>query len=208
MTSLVLAALLLCFCLFGVGCSSKSCANSINLSCRECAAVSFEWTGDFNDCTGFVCDAFMGEDCSDTCYVAPCYSCASCIRSYTCYDCSACNMTEDLERLSKDDYEVMTDYHGQTLYDLNSFYKLTVSVSVRPYKDLQDVVAIISITDVNGNQNSYISMYIAKEIKEDQFSESATVTVTFGYPDIKDRIGVSSDKYSANIKIEAVYAKY
>lgn len=207
-TSRILLTAALLLCLVSTGCTGGSCFNCAMTRCGEGLACSLECSGEFNDCGAVLCNAFMGEACADTCYVAPCYVCAGTVRLCAADDCGTPSiMKNSLEKLNADDYSVTFGFQTEGIYNLTEYYKVTVTATVLTSETLKDVIVSFSVKDVNGNSMESVDLYIADKIKGGDYNaESASITFTFKYPE-KNHIGAHSDEYRVDFTNVTVYGR-
>ena len=201
-------ALLAITLLVSTGCTGFGCLSCASTGCRGCLADCLECSGEFTDCTSVVCDAFMGEACSDSCYVVPCYMCADCLRSWSCDDCGVnAAILSSLDVIDSEEYSVDFSFKPELISNLYDYYKLTVTVRVIAKVDLKDVMVVFGVRDDNGNKINNVELFIASNIEAGDYNgEEASVTFTFRYAE--DRVGVLNPDYKAEITDYRVYGRY
>lgn len=220
----LLAVLTLCLSL--VGCSCENLYNCVDTRCTSCFADAAECTGCLIDCGDCMFAFFLGEECTDTCLVAPCYQCAGCIRSGRVGPSYATRLIKELEPLNEGDYYVTAGCGSnamEAIDNLENYFKLTVSVTVESWVTIKDVVVDCSVEDNYGNQMNHVCLYIADCIEPGgSTSQTQFVTLTFskanGLNEDFSRnesdnsslsfLGDGEDPYIVKVTVNGVYGRY
>ena len=203
------AVLLVAATLFMTGCAARSCHACAGQKVRGCISCSLETYGECTDCTNFVCSACMGEDCADTCWVAPCYTAASCFR--TCNGVqTGCNHPPVLSGLSfipDNEYRYEVGFEASLVPNLRNYYKIEFIITLTTEVELSDVVISFDVSDVNGNRHSDIVQYVASRMKAGpENAERISVTMTFSRSD-DNSVSIFNEGYSVTVSDVEVYAK-
>lgn len=201
---LLLVLLLLSFGVLAMtGCSSAGCAVASYFKLRDCLADCIEGYGDFADCT-----TCLFENCTDACYVAPCYQVGGCVRHCDPDACSALdNARKEFKRVPDGDYVLLKKIDAKYMSNLSDYYQVTVLFTVEAYTELKNVSIEFDISDVNGNEKKELSVYVANRIKTGkENAKTVGFTATFAYPE-KGAISPSNANYGAYITNIRVYAR-
>ena len=214
----LLAALALLFTL--CSCSCSSFYNCTDVKCRDCGANILEDWGYCNDCADCATAMFVGEDCTDTCNVAPCYTCAGCLRTGGGCTSYATKLKDDLEKIDEWDCEAWATCTKSSINNLTSYYKINVQVSVQAAVPLEDVVVNFSVFDSYGNAMRNVDLYISDKIDTGMYAiESAEMVFTFSYGsgEPSDIVDTGEDgcfveevarDHAVEVVIHGVYGKY
>ena len=209
--SLLLIAVLLSTALFFTGCGGYYCGSCAMGCLRGCAASGLERYGNCSDCSSVLLNPFMGEDCTDACFVETCYVCGADVRIASHGENASCagDPTEDLTRVGDGDTEVRFHAEPKGIDNLMDYYKVVLNVSVKTYHlDLKNVFVVFDYVDVNGNSDSRVVCYMARSLDGDKKeSAEAEIELTLAYPEKGNRVGVHSDKYGITINNITVYAE-
>lgn len=195
--ALVMLAAISIFGAINVGCSTKSCGNSVSGGMQQCAACGLEAVGDFNYCANCICSFFVSDSCYERCTMGFCYASADCIRN--CKDESSIN---GLDYINPKNYSISTHSSSEAIKEYNHYYKTTVSFYVYAQVDLYDFTIIYNISDVNGNYQNNIIIYVADEIKAYERKE-VEQTLTFYKDD-----GQYVPEGRSNVEIYECYGRF
>lgn len=218
-----LLSLLLTLC----SCSCKGAWDCTETKCRNCGADCLECIGCANDLVNCVPFFLCGEECTDTCGVAPCFTLASGLRTNKNCACSTQGFLEDLQKLEPGDYSVSAHLGpAESIFELRYYSKRSYGFSVWAINaDLKDVVVEYSFEDSYGNRVSHALLYIDDFIKAGEYSDSVyaihTVSAENGRidgfpaggfdPDITTLVeqdSSDSNGYKALVTIHCVYGRY
>ena len=215
-------ALLLTLC----SCSCKSSWNCAETKCRNCGADCLECVGCFNDLFNCLPFFLCGEECTDNCGVAPCFTAASRLRTDKNCACSTEGYLDDLEKLDPADYEIYLSLGpGGTISELQYYRKHSYGFSVwAASKDLKDVVVEFSFEDCYGNRIEHALLYLDDHIKATYSSDTKyavyTISTQNGLSDSFPTVSIDnetsfllvedsySNSYKAVVTIHGVYGTY
>lgn len=204
-----LVVLVLTATFFMTGCAARACQACAGQKMRGCISCSLETYGECTDCTNILCSACMGEDCADTCQVAPCYTAASCFR--TCngqqMGCKHPLVLNGLSFIPDNEFSYEVGYEASLIPNLRNYYKVEFIITLTTEIDLSDVVISFDVSDVNGNRHFDIVQYVASRMKAGpENAQRIAVTMTFCRSD-NDSVSIFNEAYDVTVSDVEVYAK-
>ena len=192
------------------GCSPVYCSYCTGTALKSCVACGLEGYGHCSDCASIGCNIFMGEDCTDRCYVAPCYNMAEIVRTCNCEACtdisSGINPLSDMNRLGDpEEYEIDIEMEYEEISHLESYYRMKLIFTVEAKVDMKDVMITFGFRDNNGNRHQEMLYYFARSIRAGE-EKTETITLTLSYDDA-DSITPEEEGYFFELTDLALYAK-
>lgn len=167
------------------GCSCNSCVNCFSGCIRGCTSGILEFFGNFNKCTGCICEGFLGEECYEHAFVGPCYVGANCSRNCDDPNCNVLYSfieSDDATVLNEDEYNLNVEFTTSEIKYLTYYYSVNVEIKVNVLIDVKEVVVKLSLCDSNGNIQNGMIIYMDDYMKAGD-SATANVRITFSKPE-------------------------
>ena len=184
------------------GCSFKGCINCVGSNCKELVACSLEKSAGCNDFFNFLTCV---EDCTDFCYVAPCYHMANCTRKCTLTSKGKSCLRTNLEKVT-DKCNVNFNYNVTRMYNLDNYYKVEVTVTVETIETIKDVLVVFNIRDANNNKLNNYELYINSKIAEGPY-KAKSAEATFIFTHEENYVSLYDVNYYVNLEVVNVYGR-
>ena len=198
--SLIISILLiLCFSistLFG-------CTNNYSNGCSTCKAT-LKCIGSTTDCSNFLCDAIMGEKCSDKCFVAPWFDCSDCIGNFSCHSYCGCpsTLTKGLDDITS--YCIVSPRVLVNIVpEFRTYYEVFVSFDLLSEYNFRNVCIEFDVEDNKGNKRKNVEFCVTDVLYSNDIFESDSVSFMFKCKDEQDRADILKEDIKVTIK--AVY---
>lgn len=197
----ILIIVLIMACSVGIGCSKASCTYTACSKCGNCAAKTCEQCGDTIDCSDFLFNCLMGENCHDKYCVGCWYNCGDTCRNGRVHEtddtCAGCNRCwncykDDLSKLSSSGLGYNSDIcsiklEKSHIKNLSAYFYLTVTVTVTLPSDIKDLFIVFDVKEVlttgsgSPNYDNDVLLFITDSGKKGEtFTASTKLTFTTG----------------------------